>query len=208
MNRFIISSLIVSFGIVQPLKASEILPSMKASLNPGQFVEQALYSSGFFDLGKARRFLLQLQHEVKEQYGVKLDLNLITDEALSIMTTSGQFSESEIATAEEFYSQLLEPETRVCNSYGHKKKHMKKDSQEFVLPDKMAVGFVFILSGALLCVLPFGVTQGLGTGLIATGIYSVVDGAREGEKPYYADFETGQPVNQNPGSSVGVGVGF
>jgi len=58
-----------------------------------------------------------------------------------------------------------------------------------MLPDKMAVGFVCIFSGVLLCILPFGITQGIGTGLIGTGIYSAIDGVREGEKPYYIDSE-------------------
>lgn len=209
MNRFIISSVIVSFGIVQPLKSSEILLSMKEALNPAEFIEHILCPSGSFDTTKARRFLLQLKDEVKKQHGMDLDLNLVVNEALKVMVTSGQFSESEIATAKEFYSQLIKPEINVCNSHGHKKKKpRKKKSPEVVLPDKMAIGFVCILSGALLCALPFGFTQGVGTGLIATGVYSVLDGAREGEKPYHIDSETGQRIDQNPGPSVGVGVGF
>ena len=80
-----------------------------------------------------------------------------------------------------------------------------------MLPDKMSMGFVCIFSGALLCIIPLGITQGIGTGLIATGIYSVIDGVREGEKPYYIDSKTGQtipPSNQNTGPSIGVGTGF
>ncbi len=206
MNRFIIPSLIVSIGVIQPLKASETLSSMKDALNPAQFIEQTLCPSGSFDLGKARRFLLQLQYEVKEQYGVKLDLNLIVDEALRVIAASGQFSESEMATAEGFYSQLIEPEIKIYNSHkrNKKKKHQKKNGQEFLLPDKMAIGFICVLSGALLCVLPFGITQGIGTGLIGTGIYSVLDGAREGEKPYYIDSKTEQSSDQNPDSSAGL----
>jgi hypothetical protein len=199
----------MSLGIVQPLKASEILLSIKDALNPAEFIKQVLCPSGSFDTTKAQGFLLQLKHEVKKQHGIELDLNLIVDEALEFMAASGQFSESEIATAEEFYSQLIKSEIKVCNSHrSKKKKPHKKKSPEVVLPDKMAIGFVCILSGALLCALPFGFTQGVGTGLIATGVYSVLDGAREGEKPYHIDSETGQRIDQNTSPSVGVGVGF
>ena len=208
MNRFIASSLIISFGIVQPLTASETILSIRDSLNPSQFIEKVLCSSGSFDFTQTRRFLLQLQHEAKQQYGIQLDLDLIVDEALKVMVTSGQFSESEITTAQEFYSQLIKPEIKTNNAHKHKKKkHKKKHGQEFVLPEKMALGFICILSGALLCVLPFGITQGVGAGLIGTGIYSVLDGARDGEKPYYIDSETGQHIDQNPSPSVSISTG-
>jgi len=204
MNRFILTSLIISLGIIEPLKSSEIISVMSSTVNPEQFIEQVLCPSGSFDLAKARSFFAQMQNEAKNQYGIELDINLVVNKALKSIEASGQFSESEIRTAQEFYSQLLQPEdeVRCSNKHKHKKhkkkyakKHMGRKGTELVLPDKMCLGFVAILSGALLCMVPFG--QGVGTGLIATGIYSVLDGAKDGEKPYYVNSETGEPIKQN-----------
>jgi hypothetical protein len=45
----------------------------------------------------------------------------------------------------------------------------------------------------------------------SSGVYSIMDGAREGEKPYYVDSETGErlpPDNQDGSSGIGVGTSF
>jgi len=193
------------------MHATEILNPIRQQINPVQFIEQIVCSSGSFDLHKARSLVIQLQQEVKEQYGITIDLNLIVNEARKIIAQSKEFSELEIKAAQEFYSQLLQPEIKEFHKYksGKKKgKHSKKKSKEFFLPNKMAVGFVCILGGSILCVLPFGVTQGIGTGLIGGGIMTILEGARDGEKPYYIESEIGTPTDPRSDSGVGLGVEF
>ena len=206
MKRFIASALIVSFAIVQPINAAELLNSMEQTENPMQLIEKALCPSGTFDANAARRFLYQLKKEVQERYGYDLDLHLVLEEAIGTMKNTGKFSTDELIAARELYSQLIEPKTRVANSWHSK----KKQNSEFTLPDTMALGYVCIFGGALLCILPFGFTQGLGASLIGSGIVLTAQGAGMGERPYYMDCETGQRItdNSDTGSSVGIGTSF
>jgi hypothetical protein len=212
MRKLLIPGLIASFAIVQPIAASEMLSSIQRSQNPAEVIERFLCPSGTFDSGEARQFLLNLKKEVKELHGIDLDLKSIVDEAIKIMLHTGQFSEVEILTAREFYSELIEPIAKSSNAwhFGKKKKNKKNKSQELVLPDKMAGGFMCILGGAILCILPFGVTQGIGTGLITTGVAVIIESSVSGEKPHYINKETGErtPVFPNPDSGIGTGVQF
>jgi hypothetical protein len=199
MRKLIISTMVVSLAIFQPINALEILSSIKQSENHLQFIEQFLTPDKRFDVNKSRRFLCQLKNEIKTQYGIDIDMLVAIDQAIRILTQTGQFSEEEITMARQFYSQLIKEdktETRVFNSKKSRKKKNKKRSkgQEFVLPDKMAGGFMCILGGAILCILPFGITQGIGTGLVTTGIYSIIDSSSSGGRPYYLDTETGQRI--------------
>jgi hypothetical protein len=200
MRRLVAPALFATVAIVQSMNAAEILSAIERAKNPAQLMQGILCPSGTFDVDQARRFIFHLKQDVKSQYGLDLDLNLVIDEAIRTMFNAGEFSEEEIETARAFYSQLIDPESRVSNSWKFWKRHKsehKNKRPEFMLPDKMAVGFICIFSGALLCILPFGRTQGIGTGLIGTGIYSVIDGVREGEKPYYIDSKTGHPIPSN-----------
>lgn len=213
MKKLASTFLSISLTLIQPINALEILPEIQHSGNPTQLFQQFSCPSGNFNIEEARSFLRKLKREVKEQHGIELDFGLITENALEIMIQSGQFSNSDIATAREFYSELIKTETKkVSNARSSKKKKKVnlsdkcKASQELVLPDKMAQGFMFILGGAVLCVLPFGITQGLGTGLIATGIAFVADSASSGDKPYYVNTETGQMAPGTPDSRSGIGV--
>lgn len=198
MKKFVFLAFLTSFAVTQPMHATEILSILECVSNPMQVFEQIICSSGTFETYEARRLLFQIKEEVKEHYGIDLDLNLVMNQAISVMIDTGQFSEAEIKTAKRFYSQLIESE---INTFSHwkfgKKKHKQKEDQDFILPDKMAVGFVCIFSGTLLCLLPLGITQGIGTGLIGTGIYSILDGVREGERPYYVDSVTENSTPSN-----------
>ena len=136
---------------------------------------------------------------------------MVVDEAIKTMSHSNRFSETEIRVAQEFYLNLIEPQTnsnlnpssgsahiRIFSRFFQKTDKPKKkypyltaqQAGEFVLPDKMAIGFICILSGSLLCILPFGISQGIGAGLVSAGIYAILDGVREGEEPYYTNPQT------------------
>jgi hypothetical protein len=213
MNRIILATLTPSLTIIQPIQAAEqMLTVIEHTANPEQLIQQMLCPSGSFNVNEARQLLFQLKQNVKDKYGINLDLNMVIDEAIKAIAYSGKFSETEIAIAQEFYLNLVKTQTnsgldisptiRVWEFLPQKEKKSKENHKknknpltahagEVTLPDKMAVGFVCILSGSLLCILPFGITQGIGTGLIGTGIYSILDGVREGERPYYIDPATG-----------------
>ncbi len=125
------------------------------------------------------------------------------------MRQMNQFSEEEISVARLFYADLLKPQANFFLSLMVNNK--LSQSSELILPDKMASGFMCLLGGTLLCVLPFGITQALGTGFIVAGTTMIIDGAYAGEKPYHVDTETGHvtPIDfsqQNP--SIGVGTQF
>jgi hypothetical protein len=176
-----------------------------------------------FSVETARKFIFQLKNEAKFKYNIDLNLNNVIEEALRIMEQSGNFSECEIVTVREFYTQLFSQSlitTRECHSKFFKKKQKKSETlnralckvdQEFMLPDHMAWGYILLLGGALLCLIPTGITQGIGVGLISGGVTIVGQAAMEGERPYYVDPETGQkitPNNQQQDSSLSPGIQF
>lgn len=65
-------------------------------------------------------------------------------------------------------------------------------SRDLELPPKMAAGFACALGGALICIVPGG--QGIGLGLIATGLGLTLDGLASGERPFYVDRATGEKI--------------
>lgn len=74
----------------------------------------------------------------------------------------------------------------------HKKSHNSSPEFELTLPNNLAFGCACILAGAILCILPFGVTQLAGTELIVMGAGFVGTGLVQGEKPYYENPKTGE----------------
>jgi hypothetical protein len=76
----------------------------------------------------------------------------------------------------------------------HKNHYFKQRNNckdpEFMLPTKMASGFVLALGGALLCLVPGA--QPAGIWMIGAGVTLALDGLVEGERPYYKDSDTGE----------------
>lgn len=202
MNKFI-SIALVSLIIIRPINATEIFPLMQISANPTEFIQNSVCPNGVFNEAEARSFIFRLKNEIKAQHGIDLDLHGVIEAAISTMRQSGKLSENEISIAREFYTRLITQEKICCSRKSKKnKKSAKKTTreQELVLPDRMAAGFMSIIGGAILCVLPFGVTQGIGGSLVVGGIALVVDGSLHGEKPYRVDTETGERIPINPPS--------
>jgi hypothetical protein len=201
MKRLLTSTIVAAYAIIQPVNAAQMLFALECADNPALLMEQVLCPNGIFNANEARQFIHQLKSEAKAQYGIDIDLNLVIEEAIGRMQQMGQFSEFDIATARQFYSQIFKetrPLTRINNAHqSKKKKHKDKElkEQELILPNKMAGGFMCILGGSLLCILPFGITQGLGTGLICTGVATILDSSLAGERPFYIDTATGTPLS-------------
>jgi hypothetical protein len=173
------------------LHADGLIHEMEKS-SPSVVVADVFPASQSFDPSQARNFIFQLKDEIKGLYGIDLDLDLVVDETLKIMASSGQFSQDQVEMAKRFYRKLLTPEVMHFQSCKkpHKKKHKE---QELHLDDNLAVGFACMLGGGLLCILPFGITQTIGSGLIGYGIYTAIEGTKKGEKAYYIDSDSEKP---------------
>ena len=63
------------------------------------------------------------------------------------------------------------------------------NSPQIELPGNLAMGFALMLSGALLYILPYGVTQFVGAELVVMGAGFVANGLVNEEKPYTIDRE-------------------
>jgi len=182
-----ILSVLIVYSLTIPSYASNLSTLLDPSTNPAQIIEQIVCPTGQFDFEKTRSFFLQMKRDLEIEYGIDIDLQVATELALKTLVESNQFTEEEISSARELYAQLIRPDTHM--RFANKTRAKKSSPKEFTLPDKTATGFVMILGGALLCIIPTGITQGLGVTLVGSGIYTVIDGAREGERPYYANPE-------------------
>jgi hypothetical protein len=144
-----------------------------------------------------------LVNEIEEQFGFYPDTDRAIDEAIKLVAMTGLFANDLLDYLREFYSDVLsKAKTSERNSGFHlsflgkrkEKRARKHQTPEFILPDKLAIGFCLLLGGALLCLIPSGVSQGVGTGFITGGLTSIIDGVTNGEKPYYIDSETGNRI--------------
>lgn len=66
-------------------------------------------------------------------------------------------------------------------------KKKNDNNKEIRVPDGVAIGFCKALAGGLLCIIPSGITQTLGTGLILSGINDMIQHAND-------------PINDGPGN--------
>lgn len=66
----------------------------------------------------------------------------------------------------------------VKHKHKHKEKHHGKD-KEFKMGSKGIFGFVKILAGGLMCLVPVPIVQGAGAALISYGINDIIDDTRE-----------------------------
>lgn len=99
---------------------------------------------------------------------------------------------------EEFYESVLSKENYETKSasffsysqYCPKVVQVKRetDKEEFRVPDGVAIGFCKALAGGLMCIIPSGVTQTIGTGLVLSGINDMLEHAND-------------PISERPGGS-------
>lgn len=174
---------------------------------PEAVIQKLVTSSGNFSMDNAVCFFVQLKNEINELYQINIDFNDAMQEIVKSNLIDG-LSQKEIDTFVKFYFNISESlkdlETDESMLFNQKQKsnfiyrkknteHRQCNDPELFLPDKMAVGFVCILAGGLLCVIPG--SQVYGVELMMIGGTFVLDGMVGGEKPYYVDPITGQRVD-------------
>ncbi len=168
-------------------------------------------------LVEGRQFLESVIQEINSQYGLNIglaDACRLVKQHIDRLEVPAEMRDDLLALADLFESGTFsvslgnQREARSLkyrfywpwewNFFGlnerHHTKHkpaMKKTTeQEFILPDKLAAGFVCALAGSLLCVVPGG--QGVGLTLVGTGLALAIDGMATGESPYYLNPTTNE----------------
>lgn len=147
-------------------------------------------------MSKASVLIRQIKKEIQLKYGVEVNLGQIVNETLQLMINSGNFSAEEIEKARHFYADLIETsnsslrEGKMCFRSKKSSKSNKHESLELELPPKMAMGFVCMLAGGLVCIIPGA--QVFGAELILIGGGLALDGLAEGERPYYMNPANGE----------------
>jgi len=141
-----------------------------------------------FSLNEAAGFINNLTNDLEENYKIRIDLRDVVDRAFALVPSIPNISTEEVQLAEEYYSLLLAQ----C---GYRQSGFfwnKKNNEEINLPPKLASSFVMLLAGSIFCVIPTGITQTIGVGMIFAGLGYAVDGIHSGEKITFFDPETGK----------------
>ncbi len=127
------------------------------------------------DLYKARGLLVEKGYNVPllsvifektfedtESQGISLDRNFVEDlYELVLSKESNEIRNASFSSHSEYRPKIIQV----------KKKKNKKEVQ---VPDGVAIGFCKALAGGLLCIIPSGITQTLGTGLILSGVNDMI----------------------------------
>lgn len=114
--------------------------------------------------------------EDTESQGISLDRNFIEDLYEAILSKEN----NEIRNA-SFYSQ-----SQHCPKIIQVER--KKNQKGIQVPNGVAIGFCKALAGGLLCIIPSGITQTIGTGLVLSGVNDMIKHAND-------------PVNNGSGGS-------
>lgn len=132
------------------------------------------------DLYKARGLL------VEKGYNVPL-LSVIFKKTFEDIERQGIYLEWNFV--QDLYELIISKESdevRKTSLYFHSKHcpeviqvQKRKNKKEVQVPDGVAIGFCKALVGGLLCVIPSGITQTLGTGLILSGVNDMVQHAND-----------------------------
>lgn len=180
--------------IAAPPDADEFLHSVQTLpvLN-----ESSLQRLGFGNatVDDVIKFLHDLQNSVANEYGYRFNLLEVIREGKKIMLAQPDFSRDDCLQLNLFYDALFEKLThKELGIWNFGSSKNKQEKPQLELPAKIAAGFMCSLGGALLCIVPIPVIQGIGVGLITTGIGLAMDGMSSGERPYYVDPRTGQRI--------------
>ncbi len=115
-----------------------------------------------------------------QQYG-----HLLPEEAvLQMLSAIEEEEESRISFAN--FEIRNECHARTCKHHDKKKRCGDPNPKEHVslgLSPKTIKGWIEVLSGGILCIIPTTVTQGIGAGLIINGIHMMIEGADEPPEP-------------------------
>ena len=142
-------------------------------------------------------FINTLIKEIKQEFDFEPDLQEVLEMLMNNFANYG-LNEDQLVLAKIFLNQLIEKENQNAihkfRNYEQNNKQNNKSGPELELPDNLALGFIAIFVGGLLCIVPSGITQAIGTGLIAGGALEIGHAWCEGERPYYVDPKTGDRV--------------
>jgi hypothetical protein len=124
------------------------------------------------------------------KYEIEIPLReaLAISKSASLQNISPQ-ERANLITLFDLIEETLQQETCGFWLFGTRKK-----DRELELPAKTAAGFLCALAGGLLCIVPIPGIQGVGIGLVTTGVGLALDGIASGERPYYIDPQTGQKL--------------
>lgn len=139
------------------------------------------------DLYKARLLLVEQGYNVPllseifektfedtESQGIFLDSNFIEGlYELFLLKESDEIRNAFLYSRSQFQPKIIQ---------------VKKNKKEIQVPDGVAIGFCKALAGGLLCIIPSGMTQALGTGLVLSGVNDMIQHAKD-------------PINDGSGSS-------
>ena len=159
--------------------------------------ESSLQKLGFGNatVDDVLKFLHDLQNDVLNEYGCRLNLLGAIKESKETMLNQPDFSPDDRFQLSLFYDALFEKLThKELGLWNFGSSKNKQEKPQLELPAKIAAGFMCSLGGALLCIVPIPVIQGIGVGLVTTGIGLAMDGMSSGERPYYVDPRTGQRI--------------
>lgn len=140
------------------------------------------------DLYKARGLLVDQGYNVPllsvifektfeniENQGIFLDRDFVEDlYELVLLKESEEIMEASFYSTSQFQPKIIQVK--------------KKKKKELQVPDGVAIGFCKALAGGLLCIIPSGITQTLGTGLILSGVNDMIQHAND-------------PINDGSGGS-------
>ncbi len=136
------------------------------------------------------RYIIKNCMEVKEKYGFDPDVQIVLNNLKENISMNNQLFSEEKELLMNICDSLKIKMNKNEDCWHSAKKGGKRDNLEFLLPNKMAAGFMTMLAGSLICIIPGG--QGVGFGVVTTGMGLFIDGLASGERPYYQDTKTGQ----------------
>jgi hypothetical protein len=150
-------------------------------------------------LDEAAEFVMRLKKEIHSRYGVNVDISRAIDFAKQVIVDSFEFSveeKTQLISACDELQRIMMPK-RESWSFGRKKKRI-----ELELPPKMATGFMCMLGGALLCIVPIPGIQAAGAFFVTSGAALALEGFSSGEKPYHVDTTTGNKYDIRTGQRL------
>jgi hypothetical protein len=126
----IIALLLVVCSSIHSFVGSECLLELERGQDP-ETICNRLSSAGVFDPSEARKFIQDLKREIQKQYGIKVDLRVVTEKAIEAILQSG-FTREEAELAREFYKGLLDDEIHEYALNKGTKKGKSTKSQNFI----------------------------------------------------------------------------
>jgi len=135
----------------------------------------------FSNLDETVHFIADFQNEAEIKYGIRPSAFEAIELAKQMIADSQEFSATEKKQLVAAFNVIKNEFT--CKTANWAIKTKKKQDVELELPPKMATGFMCILGGSLLYLVPGA--QGVGLFCISSGAAIALEGFASGEVPYW-----------------------